>query len=165
MDTDRFLQFTQRIDAIQKAVQQIKLKYASIFGVKSIYLFWLCELLRHPAGLTPITLAKRLNIDRSLVSREIGELKKHGYISCVTDAGKRNYNTPIILTERGRALAERISEAGLTVQRRADFGLDEAELSAFYQISQKLLNNLTLLAAFEEHTGECNGEKGINNET
>lgn len=161
MDTDRFLQFAQRIDAIQKVIQQLKLQYASACGVKSIHLFWLCELLRHPSGLTPATLAKRLHVDRSLISREIGELGRENYIVYVSQDGKRKYNTPIVLTERGKALAERIFEAALTVQRLTDLGLTESDLATFYRVSQKLLNNLTALAPVEEACGKIGIDEDV----
>ena len=71
MTHERFLLFTHTIESFHKTIQRIKNGYASFFSVKSIHLFWLCELLKSPEGLTPSMLAKEVSIDRSLVSREM----------------------------------------------------------------------------------------------
>ncbi len=142
MTHERFLLFTHTIESFHKTIQRIKNGYASFFSVKSIHLFWLCELLKSPEGLTPSMLAKEVSIDRSLVSREISYLKKCGYVEFEPTL-KRNYNTPIKLTEKGRLAAQQINEEALGIQDRADSGISDDELKTFYTVSQKILKNLS----------------------
>lgn len=143
MTSERFLKFTQIIDALQKTVQRIKIDYAPKFGVKSIHLFWMCELLNHPDGLTPSMLAKNVSIDRSLISREIRYLEKRGYIERTITLGKRSYNSPLRLTESGAEIARSINREATEIQNFVDLGLKESELESFYEIANKLLENLT----------------------
>lgn len=142
MTHERFLLFTHTIESFHKTIQRIKNCYASFFSVKSIHLFWLCELLKRPEGLTPSMLAKEVSIDRSLVSREISYLKKCGYVEFEPSL-KRNYNTPIKLTEKGKLAARQINEEALGIQDRADNGISDEELKTFYTVSQKIMKNLS----------------------
>ena len=146
MTTIRFLKFTQMIETLQKSVKKIKLDYAPKYGCKGIHLFWLSELLNHPNGLTPVMLAKQANIDRSLVSREISFLLKEEYIEFVGNSDKRTYNAPIILTEKGRKIAEEINADAFRIQSQADDGVGEEELEQFYKTADKLMKNLNKIS-------------------
>jgi DNA-binding MarR family transcriptional regulator len=147
MQTERFHQFVQMIEGIHKSVSKIRMIYAPCLGVKSVHLFWLYELLSHPDGLTASSLAATGKIDRSLVSREIEELCVGGYVEVIGGGGKRrNYNSRIVLTEKGRGLAQTISALGLEIQSEANLDLDEEELAAFYVTLGKLERNLSAVA-------------------
>lgn len=154
MEAERFLQFTQTIDSLQKEVQRIKIDYAPAFGIKSLHIFWLCALRQHPEGLTPSMLAKNVGIDRSLVSRELRVLEDNGFIrhsqqdsssGDFSSGDKRCYNTPILLTEAGAAVADHIISVGSAVQKSADEGISDEELDAFYETAKKLLHNLSAI--------------------
>jgi DNA-binding MarR family transcriptional regulator len=144
METQRFNQFVQLIDGIHKSVSKIKLSVAPHLGVKSVHVFWLYELLSHDEGLTAAALAARTKIDRSLVSREIERLRENGYVEIrETARGKRkNYSSPICLTEKGRELADSICAEAMKIQERAGEGISEEELIVFYSTLSKFYNNL-----------------------
>jgi DNA-binding MarR family transcriptional regulator len=110
--------------------------------------FWLYELLSHPEGLTAATLANKSKIDRSLISREVEELRARGYIEVAAGGGekRKNYNSRIRLTEQGRELAQTITGYAMAAQLAADSGVSEEELQAFYATLKKLSNNLSQLA-------------------
>ena len=158
MQTQRFNQFIQLIDGIHKSVTKIKHSYSPQWGVKSVHLFWLYELMSHPEGLTAAALAAKNKVDRSLISREIEELREGGYVEFGEGGGekRKNYNSRIKLTEKGAALAGSITAIALAVQNAADAGVSEEELVSFYRTLEKL--NVNLAAIAEQKCAE-NGEE------
>ena len=153
MQSVRFYRFVLLIDGVHKCIQKLRLDTAPYFGVKSVHIFWVYELLAHPEGLTAAELASRSMISRSLVSREIEELHKDGYIELnETARGKRkNYNSRITLTEKGRALAAKIMEEGIKIQDAASTDISPEELASFYATLEKLHANLCMIAAEREN--------------
>ncbi len=141
MKQNRFLEFIRLVDVAQKSIKRIELRYAPQFGVKGVHIFWLHELMRHPEGLTSIELAAHRGIDRSLVSREIADLKEQGLVTVKEDTvGK--YNARLVLTEKGVATAEHIGEVAMGIQQLSDSGVTEEELLVFYETFEKLTQNL-----------------------
>lgn len=151
MEEIRFEKFIHSVEGIHKAVQKIKLSEAPKFGLKSVHLFWLCELFKKSEGMTARQLAERSCINRSLVSREIEALYEDGYIS-IAPSGKNRYNAKILLTEKGRETAKKIERAALDFQNKVDSGISEEELISFYVTLNKIHLNLSLLASEEEQT-------------
>ena len=144
MEAQRFNQFIQLIDGIHKSVSKIKLAFAPHLGVKSVHVLWVYELMSHPEGLTASSLALRSRIDRSLVSREIEELRAGGYVEVSGGVGKRrSYNSRIRLTPKGEQLAQTITMRAMEVQAAADAGVSEQELIDMYRTLEKLSNNLS----------------------
>jgi DNA-binding MarR family transcriptional regulator len=142
MELERFSKFTLLIDGIYKSIHKIKLDNAPYLGIKSVHVFWVYSLLKHPEGLTSTELAALSEIDRSLVSREVAKLCADGYITYVGGSGKRrNYNSRIVLTEKGVELAEYIRREALDVQKKADADITEEELEIFYSVLEKLYGN------------------------
>jgi DNA-binding MarR family transcriptional regulator len=142
MELERFSKFTLLIDGIYKSIHKIKLDNAPYLGIKSVHVFWVYSLLDHPDGLTSTELASLSEIDRSLVSREVAKLCADGYITYIGGSGKRrNYNSRIVLTEKGVELAEYIRREALDVQKKADADITEEELEIFYSVLEKLYGN------------------------
>ena len=142
MELERFSKFTLLIDGIYKSIHKIKLDTAPYLGIKSVHVFWVYSLLDHPDGLTSTELAALSELDRSLVSREVAKLCADGYITYIGGSGKRrNYNSRIVLTEKGVELAEYIRREALDVQEKADADITEEELEIFYSVLEKLYGN------------------------
>ena len=148
MEAERFNQFVQLIESVHKSVNKIKLSIAPTLGVKSVHVFWLYELMAHPAGLTAATLAAKSKIDRSLISREVEELRERGYVEVAGGGGekRKNYNSRIRLTELGMNLAKTITAYAMAAQSAADAGIGEEELARFYATLEKLSVNLSQVA-------------------
>lgn len=153
MELERFGKFTLLIDGIYKNIHKIKLETAPYLGVKSVHVFWIYSLRTHPEGLTATELAALSEIDRSLVSREVAKLCADGYIMSVGGTGKRkNYNSRLVLTEKGMELAEYIRREAIDVQNRADDGISEEELELFYSVLEKLHNNFVKITKEREES-------------
>jgi len=144
MNYDRFYKFCLMIDGIHKNINRLKVDLAPDLGVKSVHIFWVYELLLHSEGLTATELASKTMISRSLISREIEDLHREGYIEMSKTAhGKRkNYNSRIFLTEKGKNLARNISVYGNKIQTIADENITKEELASFYVTLEKLSGNL-----------------------
>jgi len=145
---ERFYKFCLLIDGIHKNINRLKVDVAPNLGVKSVHIFWVYELLLHEEGLTAAELASKTMISRSLISREIEDLYEQGYIDMNKTAhGKRkNYNSRIVLTEKGKTLARSISDLGIQIQFAADMNISEEELSAFYNTLEKISVNLCAIS-------------------
>ncbi len=139
LDPKRFIRFTQMLDATQKAVHRLELGFAPYFGVKSVHIFWLYELMQYPDGLRAAELAKCRMVDRSLVSREIADLLEDGLVEKTETARLR-------LTERGKEAARRIDVMALAIQNEASSSISEEELLSFYTTFEKIRTNLTGMA-------------------
>lgn len=139
---DRFETFILFIDAIHKSINKLKTDIAPQSPIKSVHTMWLYELLRNPEGLTATEIASKTMIDRSLVSREISALMREGLVNSASTDKKRNYNSPITLTEKGRELAEHIATAALKIQNAVSANIDKDELSVFYTVLERIYNNI-----------------------
>ena len=151
MELERFGKFTLLIDGIYKNIHKIKLDTAPDLGIKSVHVFWIYLLRKHPEGLTATELAARSEIDRSLVSRELQKLCTDGYIMSMGGTGKRrNYNSRLVLTEKGIELAGHIRRKAMEVQASVDEGISEEELEIFYTILEKLYENFVKITKEKE---------------
>ena len=145
MNPTRFIHFTQMVDTTQKCIKRLELTFAPQFGVKGVHIFWLYELQQHPEGLTATELAHRRMVDRSLISREMDDLKRKGLVEAKTEGGK-NYNARLVLTTKGRAIARKIENAALSIQNQASADVTEDELMTFYATFEKIRGRLIGLA-------------------
>lgn len=139
MDRPRYERFILLIEGIQKSIRKIKLAEAPRLGIKGVHIFWLERLRACPEGLTAAELATASMVDRSLISREIEDLQKGGYVRMLDDG--RRY----VLTEDGQRLSEEIAKKAIAVQSAVDEGIDEQELASFYRTLDKLSANFTKL--------------------
>ncbi len=145
MGENRFSRFILLVDSVYKGINKVKVDFVSELGVKSVCMLWLYELSLHPKGLTASELADSRNIDRSLVSREITALKNDGYVKLVNGGGKRGYNTPIVLTEKGVAVAKMVEKQGMLIQNAVNDGINESDLRTFYSVLEKIDGNMKSL--------------------
>ncbi len=130
------------IDSVHKCISKIKQKICSDAKIKSVHTLWLYVLYKNKDGLTSTELAEKMNIDRSLVSREIRELYDGGYVSLEFPKGKRVYNSRITLTESGMRAASGIAEAALEMQSAVSDNLSKNDLETFYNILYKIESSL-----------------------
>ncbi len=149
----RFYRFILLVDGTHKNISKLKFDTAPYLGIKSVHMFWIYELYTHPEGLIAAEIAANNMISRSLISREIDRLCRDGYVEIQETAhGKRkNYNSRILLTEKGRQVAERIMEEAIKVQTQVSANISEEELTAFYQTFEKLNQNLKNVAKEREN--------------
>ena len=137
----RFETFTMLIAGINHNIRKLKTDVMSEFDLKSTHLYCLYHLYKGEE-LTAKELCERCSEDKAAVSRSIKYLEERGYIECKADSTKK-YRKPLVLTEQGREVGEKIAE-------RADFCLSfaGADLSdsdrevlyrGLYTVNEKLI--------------------------
>ena len=146
MEQERFTRFKKNIDGIHKSLQKLRIDLGSAEGVKGVHVFWLHDMLSHPEGQSAAEIAVNNDIDKSLVSREITELSKEGYIYSSENGGKRGYNKKYHLNEKGVAAAKKLGEAALALQIKASCGVSPEHLAIFYDSLEKIHAALAALA-------------------
>ncbi len=144
MGPERISKFIHLVDGLHKNIQRIKLSTAPYLGVKSVHVFWISDLFSHPEGLTAAELASNGKVSRSLVSRELSDLHKKGYILIAQGGGAKrgNYNSRIFLTEKGVQLAKTIQSIEQKIQKEVRSGIGDEELALFYRTLEKINSNL-----------------------
>lgn len=146
MEQERFTRFKKNIDGIHKSLQKLRIDLGNAEGVKGVHVFWLHDMLSHPEGQSAAEIAVNNDIDKSLVSREINELSKEGYIYSDDGGAKRGYNKKYRLTEKGIATAKKLGTAALALQTKASADVSSEHLAIFYDSLEKIHAALAALA-------------------
>ncbi len=94
--------------------------------------------LDRPAGVPQRTLMDELGLTSGTISVRMDRLEEQGLVERRTGAGDRR-NSLIVLTEKGRALFERIVPAHLENERRLLIALDDDEQVLLATLLRKLL--------------------------
>lgn len=137
---DRFEQFVSGITLCYKHIQRIKSMEMTEFGLKGTQVMCVFYLKRNPAGLTAAQLVSLCQEDKAAVSRTLAELTEGGYVESV-DSTKR-YRAPMKLSEKGRALGEKVDVLVSQWVEAGGEGLTEDERAAFYHALEIISRNL-----------------------
>ena len=78
-------------------------------------------------------------------SRVLADLVRSGRVEKCGAPGK--YNALYLLTDAGRDRAARVTAVVRDGERRADEGIDPADLATFYKVLNQLTKNLEAVAA------------------
>ena len=146
MKQERYEDFATLIGGIYGDIRRIKAAYTSQLGLTEVHIFWLYLLREHPEGLSASELAAAGKSDRSLVSRQIDSLIEQDIICTREGSGRRRYGWKLELTDKGKALAERISQVAMAVQDTVSRDIDRRELESFYKTLGTLSENFERLA-------------------
>ena len=141
MKEERFEQFSSLISGIYRDIQKLKTKWTEPLGLKAVHIFWVYLLKNHPEGLNASELSRHSQSNRSLVSREIQELIDLGYVQTEKGTHQRRYGQKLMLTEKGLQIAQRISEASLSIQKQVNAGIPEEDLIVLYRTLGILMEN------------------------
>ena len=137
---ERFETFTVLIAKISRSIKKIKNQEMAEYGLKGphvscIYYLYSSE------GLTATDLCERCEEDKATISRALDYLENCGYITCESKSAKR-YKSPLILTEEGKIIGQKISEKVNRVLDEVGVGLSEQERIEFYRSLTVISNNL-----------------------
>lgn len=145
LEQERFEEFSALISCIYGNIQKLKARYTTQLGLKAVHVFWLYLLRTHPEGLSASELAAAGQSDRSLVSREINALFDKGIIFTRDNGGKRRYGWKLMLTDKGREIADIISAVVTDIQNTVSRDISEADLITFYRTLRNLAGNISEL--------------------
>lgn len=136
----RFETFTVLITKINRSIRKIKNQEMAEYNLKSPQISCLYHLYLSD-GLTATELCERCEEDKATISRSLDVLEKSGYIVCET-AGTKRYKSPLMLTERGKAVGEKIVDKVNRVLDAVGDGMSEDERITFYQHLTAICENL-----------------------
>lgn len=142
---DRFIRLSVSLARLQKVIQRIKASGMSKIELKAGHTLVLCQLEAAPEGLHFSEVTERCDLDQAMISRVLADLVRGGLVEKCGAPGK--YNALYILTDEGRDRAARVAAVVRDVERRADEGIDPAELATFYKVLDQLTRNLEAVDA------------------
>ena len=146
---ERFETFTVLINRISRNIRKLKIQEMAEYNLKSAHVSCLYFLYRSE-GLTATQLCERCEEDKATISRALDYLEINGYLVCESKTAKR-YKSPLILTERGRAVGRKISEKIDGVLDEISVGMSDEERAVFYRWLSVISERLDSL------TGKSNG--------
>jgi DNA-binding MarR family transcriptional regulator len=128
---ERFELFTALITKISRSIKKIKNQEVEEYGLRSPHVSCLYYLYISD-NMTATELVERCEEDKATISRAIDYLESNGYLVSDASVGKR-YKTPLVLSERGREVGEKIAAKIARVLDEISVGLTEEERAAFYR--------------------------------
>ena len=133
LEQERFEEFSSLISCIHGNIQKLKARYTAQLDLKAVHVLWLCLLRSHPEGMSASELAAAAQSGRSLVSRELNDLFDKGIIFTQENGGKRRYGWKLMLTDKGRQLADFISAIAADIQNTVSRDISEEDLITLYR--------------------------------
>ncbi|MDO4492699.1 MAG: MarR family transcriptional regulator [Clostridia bacterium] len=146
---DRYEEFTVLINRISRSIHRIKTRKMACFGLKGAHVSYLYYLYLSE-GITASELCEKCAEDKASVSRALDHLEQEGFVFCDSKHEKR-YKSPLKLTDKGRAAAEKIVAIVDSVLDETSGVLSEEERRIFYR-------NLTAIGERLEKIAEGSGE-------
>ena len=139
---DRFIRFSHATESVLKAITRYKNDCLGRYGLSGMHLMPMICLARSGAdGLTPGDLVRLCAVDKALVSRTTGELKRLGYLS--VDGGR--YNARVSLSARGAEVAEDIYRMLKDAVAQITAGVSDGEVETFYAVLERFSGNLNAM--------------------
>jgi len=99
MMEDRYIKFSLTVEQLAKNLQKLKNARMAEFGLRSVHVTCIVRLGQTVEGLTSAQLSEACDVDKSLVSRVIGELQEKGFVTY--EVCDKIYRRRIQLTESG----------------------------------------------------------------
>ena len=128
---ERFEIFTVLINRISRNIRKIKNQEMAEYNLRSAQVSCLYYLYMHK-GATATDLCERCEEDKATISRALDYLENNGFIICKSKNAKR-YKSPLILTDKGNQVGEKIADKIRCVLDAIGGGLTEEERVAFYR--------------------------------
>lgn len=140
MQQDRFNTFTVSVGKLYKQIQRLKTAGMKQYGLKGAHVAILHLLAGRKEGVLFQEICQSCDLDRALVSRELGELVKLGYIRKDSKGGA--YHARYYTTPRAESILPEFLGIISRVQQKADENISEGELAVFYRVLEQIRKNL-----------------------
>lgn len=142
---DRFERFSFAISELSRYWHKIASDEMEAYGLKGPYVTYFTTLYRFPEGLTAVKLGELCCRDKADVSRAVALLEKKGLVK-KEKSKKSQYRAPIVLTEKGRVLAEDMIRKAKYAVELGGKGLNEEHREIFYHALDLIIHNLQTLS-------------------
>jgi len=151
---ERFERFTVMIAKINRNIRKIKIQEMAEYSLGSPHISCLYYLYSHNT-VTATDLCEKCDEDKATISRSIEHLEKNGYLTCESKHIKR-YKSPIVLTEKGKAVAKKIFDKVNAVLDEISEKMSENERIEFYRSLTVINEGLDAICKrFEKNKGTC----------
>jgi DNA-binding MarR family transcriptional regulator len=127
----RFELFTVLINKISRNIKKIKNHEMAEYGLRSTHISCLYYLYSADS-MTATDLCDKCEEDKATISRALDYLENNGYLICDAKHVKR-YKSPLVLTEKGKAVAKKIADKVNLVLDEISVELTEEERIEFYR--------------------------------
>lgn len=154
MKDEHFEIFYANVSGIYREIQRIRSAFSTGLGIKSVQLFWIFLLKEHPEGMIASELAAASETNRSLVSRELGELLDKKLVRYEKTAGAKPYARKLLLTAKGKALAKRIDVIAMNIQQEVSKDISVKDMNTFYSVLSRLNESFSELKEEDIDTNE-----------
>lgn len=138
----RYSKFTTLISNINRAINHIKSEEMQQFGLKSFHVSCLYYIYKFVDGLTASELCSLCEEDKGAISRSIELLVNKGFVMYQNDDNKKKYRVKLLLTDKGKEVAERVNQITENAVQIGSKGLSEQERETLYKCLDIILNNL-----------------------
>ncbi|MBR2908028.1 MAG: MarR family transcriptional regulator [Clostridia bacterium] len=154
MSEDRYITFSISIEQIAKNLQRLKNERMAAFGLRSVHVTCLVRLGQSPKGMTGADLAETCGVDKSLISRVIGELEEKGYI-CYEKSNKK-YRRKIFLTDSGFLVLGEVQKLVEEAVGAVRGDVSDRDLECFYRVLNYFDRNIcSLIESSETEKGKA----------
>lgn len=137
---NRFETFTVLINRISRNIRKIKNQEMAEYSLRSAHISCIYYLYSFGA-LTATELCEKCEEDKATISRAIDYLEEKEYIICESKALKR-YKSPLILSDTGKIIGEKISKKIDKVLEAVSVGLADEERIEFYKTLTIISDNI-----------------------
>ena len=137
---DRFEKFSMFTSNIRRAMRKIKMEELAEFDLKPTQLSCVYSLYKF-GPLTATELSDICKEDKGALSRSIEQLIDRGFITYDQSTQKR-YRSPLMLTNHGRSVAEKLVAKINDMIEAAGAGVSEEDREIFYRTLATISENL-----------------------
>lgn len=138
---ERFERFLYSIFEISRSWHKLAAEEMEKYGLKGPHAIYLTAINRHHEGITAAQLAEICCRDKGDVSRSLAAMESK---DLVVRLGSQ-YRAQIRLTETGKVAARAIYSRAAVAVEHASCGYSEEQREIFYQVLEKVTENLTAL--------------------
>lgn len=138
---ERFEKFSFDIAEIYHYWHKLTSEEMTKYGLKGSNAVYLTLLYQYQDGLTSAQLADLCSRDKADVSRAMSSMEQKGFIRKEM-VGKSSYRARMVLTEDGRAAAERINDVAAHAVELGGKGLTDEQRKTFYYALDLIASNL-----------------------
>ena len=139
---ERYEKMSAAVSAITTCIQKIEAEQMTKYGLRGSCAQDLACMLKHEEGITLSRLSELCAKDKAAVSRAVAELESKDFVSRVA-VGVGLYRASIVLTQKGRDVAEYVNKQASTAVELAGKGLSDEERKVLYYALDLIASNLS----------------------
>ena len=152
MKEDRYIKFSLTVEQLAKNLQKLKNSCMAEFGLRSVHVTCIVRLGHSADGLTSAQLSEACDVDKSLISRVVGELEEKGFL--VYEETDKIYRRKILLTERGTEVFESIRGILFDAIDAVRGTISDRDVETFYNVLTYFDSNICELIKSRKQKSE-----------